>query len=347
MARRVVLISFTPLDAGGGVPRWNRDVASAFPDREVVHFSWWDHPVRQTNVAGIYEALPEWQKAEMLGQYLTRERLVTPDDVIIGDGFWASIEDSRFKHVISVAHGIWSHLTKEDVEAGRAPEFPHHHAAQVSFRRSHLRRGRPIVAVSEFIQREMRRQWDFPSTVINNAVDTERFLGLQPEQLDLARLGHRLFIHGVTTENKGFDHIRAVAESGVIDDADELMLLDDAAAKYAEYGDKYHILAMASGVIQPSAYEGNSYFVLETMASDVPIVAYPVGLLHSVRGRRDAFQAGVIISEPRSPHATVDGVRQLIEELDADEFRSPRLIALDYDISLFREQWRNYVEALG
>ena len=110
---RLVTISFTPLDARGGVPAFNRALHSAFPDRTCVHHSWWDFPWHIE-----MEHLPEWEKARALNHYLVAKRLVTADDVIVADGFWADGLD-HLPLAVSHSHGIWSHLTKDDVDAGR------------------------------------------------------------------------------------------------------------------------------------------------------------------------------------------------------------------------------------
>src|SRR5690606_10257233 len=105
MGRRIVLISYTPLNAPGGVPRWNRDLSGSFPDREVIHFSWWD-------AAPFYgldpndQRVPEWKKAELLNHFLIQKKMVSSDDVFIADSFWArGLEEMPL--AISVQHGNW------------------------------------------------------------------------------------------------------------------------------------------------------------------------------------------------------------------------------------------------
>src|SRR5260370_15970003 len=124
--RNIVLISYTPLDSGGGVPRWNRDVISEVPGAR--HYWWWD---ALPAVGGQDMNISEWDKAKVLARYLLWSKKIGPNDIVIADGFWADGYDPKL--TICVRHGIWSHLTKEMADAGIQPEFPQHHAVPVDF----------------------------------------------------------------------------------------------------------------------------------------------------------------------------------------------------------------------
>lgn len=334
--RDIVLLSFTALDAGGGVPRWNRDFVAGFPGTK--HFSWDDVVKVNPGFAQQGQGVGEWDKAMILNSWLVWGKHVKKDDIIISDGFWGEGLSSQGYNVISVAHGIWSHLTKDDVEAGKQPEFPYHHTMQVKHRQQHLARGGRIVAVSDFIANQMKLQWGFKSTVINNAIDLEKFHGAFHSKTPL-------IIHGVTTANKGFDHIEAVKQAlpGV-----DVLLLDEAAEKLKM--PKYEALATANLVVQPSAYEGNSYFVLETLASDVPIVAYNVGLLYNIsnicRLKNIPCIIGCIMDRRyRSPKETARISKFILESVMRDRsLYNPRSVAELFSVKKFHEEWRNYLE---
>lgn len=337
--RNIVLLSFTPLDAGGGVPRWNRDFIAGFPGTK--HYSYSDVPGAPL---GGYS---EWDAAYWLNRWLHTTRKISKDDIIISDGFWGEHLSELGYNVISVAHGIWSHLTKDDVVAGMQPDFPMHHAVQVKHRRDHLARGGRIVAVSDFISEQMRLQWGFESHVINNAIDLKRF---RPKDFHVFQnpIPPALIIHGVTTANKGFDHIEAVKKA--IPGA-KTMLLDDAANELLIPGaDKYEILREADLVVQPSAYEGNSYFVLETLACNVPIVAYRVGLLYSISeiAKRNGIEAcigGLIDRKYRSPQETAKVTRFILDSVMRDRsVYNPREVAKLFSIQRFHDEWRTYLE---
>lgn len=335
--RNIVLLSFTPLDAGGGVPRWNRDFIAGFPGTK--HYSYSDVPGAPL---GGYS---EWDAAYWLNRWLHTTRKITKDDIVISDGFWGEHLSELGYNVISVAHGIWSHLTKDDVVAGMQPDFPMHHAVQVKHRHDHLARGGKIVAVSDFISEQMKLQWGYDSHVINNAIDLEKF---HPATADEWGSWHDtdepVIIHGVTTVNKGFDHIEAVKNAV----SAEVMLLDEAAKKWEM--DKYKALRLAHLVVQPSAYEGNSYFVLETLASDVPIVAYNVGLLNSISriAKKNGIQAcigGVIDRKFRSPQETAKVTRFILDSVMRDRsVYNPREVAKLFSIQRFHDEWRTYLE---
>lgn len=334
MKRQIVLISFTPLNAGGGVPRWNRDFVNGFPGTK--HFSFDDVPKYSVGSS-------ELECANALGLWLHLQKKISKDDIVITDGFWGEKLSELGYNVISVAHGIWSHLTKEDVDAGKQPEFPVHHAQQVKHRRDHLARGGKIVAVSDFISEQMNLQWGFESKVINNAIDLDVF---KPATRHVHKSGApRLIIHGVTTANKGFDHIEEVKRALP---NDRVLLLDEAANLLQV--PKYDALAKADLVVQPSAYEGNSYFVLETLSCDVPIVAYNVGLLHSISriARENGIQAcvgGVIDRKLRSPQETAKVTKFILESVTRNRsVYNPRTVAKLFSIKRFHDEWRRYLE---
>jgi len=333
--RQIILISYTSLNAGGGVPRWNRDFVAGFPGTK--HYSWDDIPKAPLGVQN------EWDGAFALNMWLHLTKKVSKDDIIISDGFWGERLSDLGYNVISIAHGIWSHLTKDDVDAGKDPEFPFHNAVQVKHRHDHLARGGKIVAVSRFIQEQMKLQWGFESSVINNAIDLDKWkrpVARMPNWTD-----SRLVIHGVTTANKGFDHIEAVKKALPNDD---VWLLDEAAEKLEL--SKVDALANADLVVQPSAYEGNSYFVLETMACDVPIVAYNVGLLHSISviAKENGIEAcvGAIIDRKyRRPEETAKVASFILDSVCRDRSTyNPRQVSELFSVKRFHEQWREYLE---
>lgn len=343
MKRRPVLISFTHLNAGGGVPRWNRDFIAGFPG--AVHFSWDDMPKGPPGVTN------EWDAAFALNTWLHMNKKVTADDIIIADGFWGERLSDLGYNVISVAHGIWSHLTIEDVKLGRQPEFPFHHAKQVEHRRKHLARGNPIVAVSDFISYQMKCQWDFDSITINNAIDLEKFKPATAQEWGSWHWDDDpAIIHGVTTANKGFDHIEAVKKA--IPPPGQVMLLDEAEKDWQI--PKYDCLKLAHLVVQPSAYEGNSYFVLETLASGTPIVAYDVGLLWSIKeiAKRNGVEpciGAVIPRKYRSPQETAKVTKFICDSIVRDSSRgrnqyNPRQVAELFSLKRFHDEWRSYLE---
>lgn len=327
--RNLILTSFTPTDAPGGVPRWNRDIKRFFP--EAKHYSWTD----VVKDMGRDVNLPEWDRARALNAWLKGKGLVKPDDIILTDGFWG-LGLEGFPNVVSVAHGNWSHTTKDDVEKGIPPEFPLHHAVQVDYRRRHLSQGGRIVAVSDFIAHQCDIQWGFKMPVINNGIDTGVFV---PAERKLPRK-RPLVIHGTTTTNKGFDHIE-ILESSL--DAD-VLLLDRAAKKLGL--PKYEALAQADIVVHPSAHEGNSYFVAESLSCGIPIVSYDVGLMFETRLHDEDRKVGVIMDRrERNPQKTVEGVRQALERLrEKDPILDPRGYISNFSIERFGTEWRSYLE---
>lgn len=338
---RIVTISFTPLDALGGVPKFNRDLHSAFPDRECVHFSWWDFPW-----AMEMEHLPEWEKARTLNHYLTTSKKLLPTDVVVADGFWAD----GLQHMplaVSHSHGIWSHLTKEDVDAGKSPDMPYHHAAQVAFRQRWTKLKKHITAVSDFIAEQMRLQWGFEvDRVINNGVDTDVFC---PSDRD-SGLNDLLIIHGVNDRgnlNKGWDHIEAlrmgIPTAHVLSLDEAYDLLEE---RTGEPWTKAEVLSLADIVVHPSGYEGNSMFVAEALACGVPFVGYDVGFAWTVR---KCLGLQIMSRSTRSPETTLENVKIVMEipDLFPNMGEISRSVAEEYlTIEKFRQGWRLYVEEI-
>lgn len=322
---RYVLVSFTPAEWPGGVNRWNRDFMRMFP--EFVHYSWWDVLKAYPNTP---DSLPEWEKAKVLSQYLLRTGRVSDGDVVIADSFWADGYDPAYTYC--VRHGIWSHLTKEDVDAGKQPEFPQHHAVQVAHTRKHLAAGGKVVAVSDFIADQLKQQWGWDVHVINNAVDLDECKPIPNGPLNK----QYKIIHGSTTANKGLDHIEYLKEK--LGDSVGIFSLDEAAEMMK--CSKMEALATANLVVHPSAYEGNSMFVLESLACDVPVVSYDVGLMWLAKKER-VHLAGVIGDRrQRSPQKTLE----MVEEAMSQEHQlgikiSPRSWVSQFSLQNWKQEW--------
>lgn len=332
--RNLALISFTPINAPGGVPRWNRDFKKCFP--EAKHFSWWDCPLSK-----LPDESSEWDKARALNSWLRRAGAIKHDDIVIVDGFWGmGLED--FPNVVSVCHGIWSHLTKEDADAGVKPDFPIHHAVQVGYRKGHLNRGGRLVSVSMFIQHQMDIQWGFESEVINNAIDLDDFKPTFKPHCDWMSI-----IHGVNDKKnpvKGWDHIEHAKRNS---DGAEILSLDEAYKKYGSREDvtKYDVLSWADFVLIPSAFEGNSYFALESLALDVPVVAYDVGLFYEISEKGLHDDVGVILPiGTRHVDNTVIGIEEMMKALHETRPLRPRDVASRYSLQKFHAQWRAYLK---
>ena len=376
MPRRIVTVSYTGLDAGGGVPKFNRDLHEAFPDRETQHFSWWDFP---WHPEADERGETEWGRARLLNEYLVRARKVTSDDVVIADGFWAA----GLEHLplaVSHSHGIWSHLTKEDVDAGKPPDMPYHHLAQVEFRRRWTGMGKHLTAVSDFIAEQMRLQWGFRvDRVINNGVDVKEFFSERRDpqlRADLLRRFNCDFIaiHGVNdpgNANKWKDENgRELVE---LVDADHILKGDGSFNKHPFFVEnrcmlicldhliefqKIHrperlrsemvraALSDADFVVHPSGYEGNSLFVLETLACGVPIVGYDVGLLYQIQKEGRGRAVGELLPRrERSPEATLGGVSRLLERIRRkDQSLDSRGVALDFSLERFKSEWVSFVD---
>ena len=357
---RLVTISFTGFDASGGVPKFNRDLRSAVDDWDHVHYCWTD---LWASVTPSSIDIPEWEKARILNHWLVSTRKLSRDDVIVADGFWADGLE-HLPRVVSVAHGIWSHLTKEDVDAGKEPEFPLHHAAQVSFRTKWMRLKRPMVAVSEFISEQLKLQWGWDVPFINNGVDTDFY---RPSWYDTTggdrTLGKSdfpvcctrpLILHGVNdrgNENKGWSHIELLKRE--FPEPYQVMSLDEAYSAWHIRSDhpweKHEVLAQADLFVHPSGYEGNSMMVAEVLSSGLPIVCYDVGFM-CYPGCGPEAVGRIIPRSERSPERTLQAVHDVLSEKGFARqnmgLRARGLAEQYLDISVFRQRWRYRLERM-
>ncbi len=345
--RRIVTISYTGLDAGGGVPAFNRALHSAFPDRSCDHFCWTDVPDGPS-------FLPEWEKALVLNRYLVGSKQITRDDVVVADGFWANGLE-RFPFAISHSHGIWGHVTAEDVASGKQPENLTLHNQQIAFRRRWREMNKSIAAVSDFIASEMQIQWGFVvDRVIDNGVDGSVWRPLPSWGGPRER---PIIVHGINDRgnvNKGWDHIGLLERELNAD----VCSLDELSARLGD--DKPTSLATADLFVHPSGFEGNSMMVAEALSCGLPIVGYNVGYLWKLW--RDAGEALAPVGEilnrnDRSPQTTLDACRRVLGRLERETTYDhsglhhmgtcSRMIADRYlSIEKFRSSWRDYVQAV-
>lgn len=321
----VILVSYTQLGAGGGVPRFNRDLIHALPNGK--HYSWFD---MLKELKRPDSNIHEWDKARALNGWLKATKRIKPDDIVIADGFWGlGLEDH--KNVVSVAHGNWSHTTADDVAAGIPPEFPLHAAVQLEYRKKLLDRGGKIVSVSDFIADQCKLQWGFDLPVINNGIDLSKFV----PTTDPKKRSRPVLIHGCTSANKGLDHIDQVRKDVNAD----VLLLDEAPQFFSM--PKYPALSQADLVIVPSAHEGFGYFTLEALAMNVPVVAYDVGLMYLAR--KENAPVGVIMDrKTRSKEHTAHEVRRALTALKIVG-SEPREWASKFSIESFRQNWLGYL----
>lgn len=306
------LISFTPLDAPGGVPRWNRYVKRILEEDgyAVKHWCWFDV---MPEYYSQYDYLAEYDKAKLLSRVLHADKCVDRGDIIIADGFWCGdFVAMGYKRVISVAHGIWGHVTKDDIDAGVVPENLDLHMQQIKHRLLHQHAGLPIVAVSMFINEQMKLQNGINSIVINNAIDEKEI-----NKVNITRSGKlrdTIIVHGVNDKgnvNKGWDHISAVtnycSKLGIsVYSLDELYSLFN-------FKSKLEAMQIADYAIIPSGYEGNSYFALELMECGIPLAAYDVGIFCEM-SRKNMKSCTIMERRKRSVNETINGLTEMLSK---------------------------------
>jgi len=270
---------------------------------------------------------------------------VTHEDIIIADGFWAAGLES-FPFAVSHSHGIWGHVTQQDVFDGKAPDMPLHHAAQIAFRGRWTNLKKHLTSVSEFITHQMHLQWGFMvDATINNGVDTEVW---KPRDRHLFMSEMPLIVHGINDKgniNKGWDHIQALKDTRL----GQVVSLDELFNTFHREIPKNELLASADLVVHPSGFEGNSMFVAETLACGVPFVGYDVGFAWQLR--RDGNDIGWVLNrQHRHPLQTLDAVQCVLnmdEETRQTMGKNARDVAVKHlSLTKFNKEWRQYVDWL-
>jgi glycosyltransferase involved in cell wall biosynthesis len=329
--KRIVLLSLMPRQHNGGVARWINDFITAFPDRQVDHYSIEDLFSRFGQ-----RQISEWDAAAALGRWLRQKNMVTENDTIIVDGFWG-LGIPVGPNVISVCHGTWARRVKEDLDAGIPSEFPEQMKVQYNYWKALVQAGGHIVSVSEFAQDDLRRTWAIESDVINNAIDMKLF-SPRPQ---LYR-EKPLIIHGVTSKVKATSHIDYIS-SKLYGRAD-VMLLDEASQFYKM--PKYEALAQANVIVIPSHYEGSSYFTLEALAVDVPVVCYDVGMPWWAAQNGWTDKIGKILHYNHSTYTPDLTYNAVSEVLSARVPYTPRELAALFSQERFRDEWNAYLMKL-
>jgi len=326
--RRVVLLSLMPRQYAGGVSRWVDDFMNAVDDREVVHYCIDDLFSRFGQ-----RQISEWDAAITLGRFIRQRQFVNENDIFVVDGFWG-MGLPQDKNIISVCHGTWARRVKSDLDKGIPSEFPMQMEIQKNYWKGLIAGGGKIVAVSEFAQDDLKNTWGFESDVINNAIDCNKFRSYPRIYRE-----RPLVIHGVTSKVKASDHIEHLQRNLNAD----VLLLDDAARKLNM--PKYEALAQADVVVIPSHYEGNSYFTLEALACDVPVVCYDVGMPWWAFRNGYSRSVGNILSyEKYSPELTLDAVKDVLSE---DKMNlHPKELALQFTQERFRSEWKTYLAGM-
>ena len=347
--KRVHTISFTGISAPGGVPRFNRYLHKILSKEgfDVQHWCWDDVKSLSASVnAMLYD---EYSIALETGSILARMNLVKKDDIIIGDGFWChAFTMLGFKNVISVAHGIWGHVTKTDIDKGVKIENHALDCMQRDHRLIHNKRKLPIVAVSQFIHDEMNKQNGIESIVINNAIDESEIKKVDEDAVSTFEFYVLHGINDILNKNKGWDHISCLMQSKS-NIASNIMSLDKLFQIYKNRGceTKMQAMQLASVAIAPSGFEGNSYFMLELLMCGVPVICYDVGLPYEIKQKGLEEKVGIILDRnERSPELTVDAFDRFFDSKDLSKIDTRSVANELASFDKFKDSWISLVKSL-
>ena len=309
---RILLISQSKTDSG--VPVWNRHFMERFPSAE-----WWcwnDFPEWQN-----YDNRSEPEKVMIFTKWLLDSGVYKADCPIIADGFWGA--PINVDWLISVAHGIWDH------DRG---DFQDNFQFQHSFWENHISQGRTVVAVSPFIQSRFKDRWGWDIPVIGNSIDLSQWSPIKNK----FNREKPIVLHGIKETNdnrKGSDVLPHIIER--LPDF-EVLQLNEACDKYGL--DRATMLANADVVLTPTRFEANSYFMLEALACDVPVVSFATGLLWNAP--KDTVG---IVANRFSAEVFADAVKNVY----TNRFSyTPRKWVSQYSLDYFEEEWTKLLSSI-
>jgi glycosyltransferase involved in cell wall biosynthesis len=257
MRPRIVNISLDRYGRGG-VAVWGRFLEKHFnDDYEVVWYAFNDYIGSDNNTI-------ESEKARSFGKWLIDNEMLRGADTIFVDGFWGmSLPDDM--PVISVIHGIWTHPTREVVDDGLLKIRQFLFEKQLEYWRNTSHK---LVCVSPFVQRILKDEHGIETQLIPNVTYLDdTFVPIEKTK--------PLILHGITAKHKGSDILNHIKCSDAFANFD-IMSLDEAGKHFNVR--KEWAMANADVLFAPSAWEANSYLLLEAMAFDIPIITYNTGL---------------------------------------------------------------------
>ena len=185
-----------------------------------------------------------------------------------------------------------------------------------------------IVAVSDFVQLELKELLSLDSTVINNAVDEQEFYPGPQKGI----VGKPRFIHvAQPDQNKGYSVLKQI--QAIMPEVDFCFLN----AQKNQEAEKFR---QGDFFIHLSNYEGNSYAILEALCCDLPCLVTNVGLTFNAPWFHDC---GLILDQQQLSH---DLIKVNISKLINERHRfHPRQALLKYlNLERFKREWLAYVD---
>lgn len=268
-----------------GVPAWGRQLETALSEYEVVWYAFNGHA---GNVPP--EAL-ENDKAEAFCKWIQEQGCDKDALVVFGDGFWASTYTGPAR-VVSVVHGLWSHPERDKWDDGLLEQRQHLFAKQLEYYKNAEELGHKLICVSPFIHEILKEEYGIDTTLIPNAIDPKPFQEAElPEGFETDK---PIIMHAITSVNKGKDIREAFRDHELIKDKFHVMRLDEVEEKFQLT--KAQAFKAASVIWAPTKWEASSYFLLEALAAEKPIVSYNTGILRSKKVQKtklDLWDAGI------------------------------------------------------
>jgi len=294
----------------GGVEKFAMYLNRAIP--ELTKVSWPDYP-QWTNK----NALADFEKAQILNDWLLETGQLGKDSTVIVDGYWGRGLEGKVGRLISVCHGSY---------AGRLIQYMIYpwgeniSNKEISEQEAIWRHEEvEVVSVSHESAREVAMIADKVSTVIRHGVDLDVYKPLGYER--------NCYMHAATSARKGIDVIDMMAKGF----GTQVLAMG---VKSGNMESEAKRLNQAIVLVAPSRHEGNTYLLNEAMACGTPVLTYATGFANEL-----ALKCGVVLDD-LSPSAFKIALEK--ENWSAFDPRSWAEHFCDYET--FAESWKEYID---
>lgn len=246
MGKLIHIGAVDPLKGEGGVEQFARDLGSA-----------WDGELQF--LAYHNPTIPPWETAVRQNRNNLASGVISPDDIVVADGFYGLGLEDKVKRLIIVCHGSYAGMLRE-YNINPPPSFNSGLRSWLrqaaSYQETAYRSGE-VVAVSVSAAYDLYDLCDLAEIeVISNGVDTAMFHPPSAEEGWVEVAGN--------DERKGSDMISVLRAETPI-------------ASLGYEGRKCERWNKFGYAILPSRYEGGQYAALEALASGLTVVAYRSG----------------------------------------------------------------------
>jgi len=294
----------------GGVEAFSSYLKEVIPEMEL--FSWLDF-----NDWLATPDIPDFERASMLNTYLLEVGGIDEETIVIVDGYWGLGLEGKVARLISVCHGsLYGRFIQSQIYPwGGVVDMEEVEAQLYMFKNSE------VVSVSSESHLELLKAGVPGSTVIRHGVPLDKFMPYQKKR--------DVWMHAATSARKGADLLHHIAA-----EVGEGFSIEAMNERSGIPKKKSMRLSQAKALIAPTRHEGNSYLLLEALASGTPLLTYQTGLACEMDERCG------IITDDLSPA----NFGRHIRHWDEYTFAPREWAEENFCFADFERDWRDYLD---